>query len=449
MALFNRRLFFWLLRAYIKKWGKIIIFFFILGLIIFFILRSSLPYIISQISGVSKVTIGITGSYTADNLPTIVSTQVARGLTKIDSNGIPKPDLASSWQMKDDGKTYIFHLKQNLFYTDGSPFVSTSIPQQFSDVKTTTPDKYTIIYHLNESYSPFLVSASRPIFKNGYIGVGEYQVKSINLNDSFIVSVALASSIYQPRVKIYNFYPTDEGLKVAFALGQISVAQNLESLSFKNTSISKFANVDILKSIDYTRLVTLFYNTKDSNLSNKSLRDALSYALPNSFKQGQRAYSPIPPTSWAYELSQDRSQDFTHSKLLLSAALGEGKLPTLYIQTLGKYYPVAKIIQGEWKKIGITSKISTVDSVPDNFQIYLGDFTVPTDPDQYTLWHSFEANNITHYNSPRIDKLLEDGRKTVDTSQRLKDYVDFQKYLIDDQPASFLYFPYSYSVTRK
>ncbi|MGH7245477.1 MAG: peptide-binding protein, partial [Candidatus Levyibacteriota bacterium] len=87
--------------------------------------------------------------------------------------------------------------------------------------------------------------------------------------------------------------------------------------------------------------------------------------------------------------------------------------------------------------------------IPPVFQIFVGSFTMPEDPDQYTLWHSNQENNITNFRNQRIDKLLEDGRKTIAEQDRLSIYADFQKYLNDEQPATFLYFPYSYTVTRK
>jgi peptide/nickel transport system substrate-binding protein len=102
-----------------------------------------------------------------------------------------------------------------------------------------------------------------------------------------------------------------------------------------------------------------------------------------------------------------------------------------------------------WKKIGMQVRIEEVDSLPSDFQMYLGDFTLPRDPDQYTVWHSNQVNNITKFKNLRIDKLLEDGRQTTDFQTRQKIYFDFQKYLLDEQPASFLFFPYVYEITRK
>ncbi|MEK7092766.1 MAG: peptide-binding protein, partial [Patescibacteria group bacterium] len=89
------------------------------------------------------------------------------------------------------------------------------------------------------------------------------------------------------------------------------------------------------------------------------------------------------------------------------------------------------------------------DSVPSDFQIFLGDFQLSKDPDQYSLWHSSQPQNISNYQNLRIDKLLEDGRKTTDIEKRRKIYEDFQKYLLADSPASFLFFPYEYDLIRK
>jgi peptide/nickel transport system substrate-binding protein len=123
------------------------------------------------------------------------------------------------------------------------------------------------------------------------------------------------------------------------------------------------------------------------------------------------------------------------------------RLP-LEIKTLPEYKNLANQIQDAWAKIGLKTKIIVVDGFPSDFQVFLGEFNVSKDPDQYTLWHSSQPNNITHYVNLRIDKLLEDGRQTVDTNERQKIYADFQKYLLDDPPATFLYFPYEFDIKR-
>ncbi|MCS7092795.1 MAG: peptide-binding protein, partial [Patescibacteria group bacterium] len=76
-------------------------------------------------------------------------------------------------------------------------------------------------------------------------------------------------------------------------------------------------------------------------------------------------------------------------------------------------------------------------------------YDIPLDPDQYSLWHSMQTeSNISKYANPRIDKLLEDGRVTIDIQERKKIYLDFQRFLLEDAPCVFLYHPEYYSIVR-
>lgn len=448
----KRRLLFWLIKAYIQKWGKAIIAFFLLGLVIFFFLQAFLIAFITKITSENKQIIGTVGTYTVDSLPQSILQLVSQGLTSVGPNGIIHPALATSWKIMDSGKTYEFSLKKGIKFSDGTPFTSKEIPVSFSNVTTSRPNAYTIVFHLKEPYAPFLVTMSHPIFRGEFIGIGEYKVKAVSLNNSFVQSLSLVNLKNSGIIRIYQFYPTEDALKVAFALGEISVAQNLSDIHFQNTSLASFPNAEVKKEPNYETLVTIFYNTTDKNLSDSKLRDGLSYAVPNTFEEGNRAFSPISPMSWAYQNMNPHTQDIAHAKLLVEASVGSDTktYPKLTISTLSKYEGVAKKIQASWKKVGISSTIDVLDIVPSSFQVYIGDFHVPQDPDQYTLWHSHQDNNITNFNTDvRIDKLLEDGRKTVDQGERQKIYADFQKYLNNEQPATFLYFPYSYMIKRK
>ena len=42
------------------------------------------------------------------------------------------------------------------------------------------------------------------------------------------------------------------------------------------------------------------------------------------------------------------------------------------------------------------------------------------------------ATNISNYQNPRIDKLLEDGRAELTLVERSKIYLDFQRFLLED-----------------
>jgi len=446
----NRRLLFWLIKAYVKKWRKTIFFFFAFGLLFFFILQFFLSTIIAKFPLIQKETIGVVGAYPTENIPQFILSDVSRGLTSIDKRGVPHPDLADSWEIKDSGKTYIIHLKQNQFFSDGSQFTSDSLTFQYSDVQVLRPNPSTLVFRLKEPYAPFLIILSRPVFKDGFVGVGQWRIKEIKVNGTFVSSLTLAGAKEPFKIRIYQFYPTQESLRLAFVLGNVSQAVGLTDLTFKDKKLNVFPNAKVTKDTDYRQLVTLFYNTQDKDLSDKRLRDALSFALPPTFIEGERALSPLSPLSWAYQQNTLYLPDRDHAKLLIATIQQDTKasLPSLTISVLPKYKDVAGAIVAAWKQAGIKAKIKIVSNKPDNFQMFLGNFNVPLDPDQYTLWHSNQDNNITKFNNQRIDKLLEDGRKTVDSSARLKMYTDFQKYLMDEAPAAFLYFPYTYTVTR-
>ena len=452
MKVLRKRLLFWLIKAYIKKWGRSILIYFGIGLVIFFFLNMFLSYFITRLPFVQKETVGMLGSYTADALPQEILTKISRGLTKTAADGTVLPDVAEKWKISPNGKSYAFFLRKNVYFSDGTNLTSHDISYNFADVSVLRPDKYTIVFNLKDKYSPFLTTVTRPILKKGYVGLGDYKVKNIILNGNFVETVELYSEKFH-KVFVYQlFYPTYSSLKTAFALGEVSTITDMPDINFEKSTFNSFKNAKVEQKINYKKLVTLFYNTQDKNLSSKTLREGLSYTIPDVLKQGKRNSSPIPFYSYASQGQANEYQmDLEHAKLLIDkseTATGSGKI-SLTIDTLAKYEETAKVIAANWKKLNIETKINTVTQVPSNFEVFLGEFNVSTDPDQYVLWHSEQSSNITHYNNVRIDKLLEDGRNEFDMQKRIAIYLDFQKYLLSDPPASFLFFPYYYEISKK
>ncbi len=452
MIFFKRKRFLvWLVKAYLNRWKKIILFSFIIGLIGFFGLSLALNYIFPSLPFFQREKIGIVGAYTFDNLPNEVLVNVSKGLTVVDDDGTAKPGAATHWEIRDDGKTYIFYLDEKLKFSDGSSFNSESINYNFLDVKSERPNENTIVFRLKEPYSPFIVTVSRPIFKKRLVGLGEYRIKSIDQDQDFIKSLTLTSKTNKTKVMSYEFYPTEEALKMAYILGEITKAEDVEELKTEKVDISTFKNAKIEKSTDYRRLITLFYNFQDPTLSDKRIREALTYSVPDKYSQGEKSYTSISPYSWAYQeglvfYTQDLAR--ARDSISKSQTATKGASLRLVLQTPSEYEGLAKELKEIWKGIGIDVVIKTTEEFPSEYQIYLGEFRLPRDPDQYTLWHSSQPNNITSYKNLRIDKLLEDGRKTADVQSRQKIYADFQKYLFDDYPATFLYFPFEYDISR-
>lgn len=451
MIVLRKRLLIWLVKAYLKRWGRNIIIYFGIGLLIFFVLKVTLSYFITHLPFVEKEVIAMIGPYTVDNLPEEVLSKISRGLTKTLKDGSIKPDIAEKWKIAPNGKAYAFYLRKNVYFSDGTNLTSDNINYGFSDVSVVRPNEYTIVFNLKDNYSPFLTTVTRPIFKKGLVGLGDYGVKKIKLNGNFVESIELYSEKHH-KVFIYElFYPTQSALKTAFSLGEVSKIVNLPDLNFKNTTLNSFKNAKVTKKVNYSKLVTLFFNTKDNVLSSKTLREGLLYTMPDNFLQGERNPSPWPRFSYMNQEGVNTYwQDLEHAKLLIDKSIvtDNGRI-SLTIDTLSKYEETANVIEDIWQKLNIDTKIRITAQVPSKFQIFLGEFSLSSDPDQYTLWHSDQINNITHYDNKRIDKLLEDGRKELAIEKRIAIYSDFQKYIFSDPPASFLFFPYYYEVSKK
>ncbi|PJY96620.1 ABC transporter substrate-binding protein [Pseudomonas donghuensis] len=91
-----------------------------------------------------------------------------------DEQGNISPWLAKSWEISDDGKTYTFHLRDDVTFSDGEKFNARALQvnlEHMRDPATKSPlaaayiapyvdgrivDEYTFEAHLREPYSPFL-----------------------------------------------------------------------------------------------------------------------------------------------------------------------------------------------------------------------------------------------------------------------------------------------------
>ena len=144
----RRRLIFWLLRAYIKRWRRTIAASFILGILGFFILRYGINYFIPLLPFTNEEKIGVEGAFSVDELPTFITSKVSMGLTTLDSNYNVKPGVAKNWEIKDDGKTYIFYLKDNIEFSDKTLLTSKFINYKFIDAATQTPNKNVVVFRL-------------------------------------------------------------------------------------------------------------------------------------------------------------------------------------------------------------------------------------------------------------------------------------------------------------
>lgn len=90
----------------------------------------------------------------------------------------PQPQLATSWEIEDDGLTITFHLRDDVFWHDGVPFTSADVKFTYENVlsklqsrgmvnlstleSVETPDDYTVIFHFNEPKASALWQVNAP-----------------------------------------------------------------------------------------------------------------------------------------------------------------------------------------------------------------------------------------------------------------------------------------------
>lgn len=436
------RFFFHLIIAVVKKQYRIIFLGLILGISAFFIL----PKIYSRLPKPNKtVKIGFVGQYLINNIPLSILQEISYGLTTVSEKGEAVPALAEQWSVLDDGKTYVFKLNnKKIFWHDGKEFSSSDINYNFNDIEFSANDG-TLTFKLKESFSPLPIVLSKPLFKKGLIGLGKYKVKKIKSSGKFIESISLVPNKEKGlSEKLYRFYNNENDLKTAFNLGEVDTLNNIFSLDGLSLGSSAKSTQTIIKDA----YIGLFFNTTNPPFSNKSFRQALAYTIPKD-SSPKRVLTPLNPVSWVYNPDvKPYNQDLQHSLKLLENEMVDKNLK-INIHSFPQFESIANQVRDSWKQIGINSEVKIISVVPEDFEVLIIAREIPKDPDQYYFWHSTQAGNISNFKNPRIDKLLEDGRRTVNTEERKDIYFDFQRFLVEESPVVFLSHPVVYNISRR
>lgn len=440
-----------MLAGFIKRHNKLLLLGIVLGVLgtIFFQKYSILipfPNPTRKIAIVDKPTLS--------DIPQVIQEDLSFGLTSILPSGLATPAAISSYEISDSGDKYTINLKQDLFWHDGKPFTSEDINYNFADVEIKPISDYQVEFKLTEPYAPFATTLSQPLFrqkKSGLflgrttlIGLGEAKMTKMRRNGHLITEIHLKK---ETENLIYKFYTTQGAAITAFKLGEVDEILELSSPGI----LSSWPNTIIEKKVHKNRYVALFFNTQDPYLSSKTLRQTLTYAISKKQKNSIRALGPVSPDSFSYN---PQVKPYEHNLETARKLLEEDKQdrqnykPKLELTTTLPHLGTAEQIKSQWIELGIDTDVKVVSFIPDEFQILLIAQESPPDPDQYSLWHSTQATNLTRYDDPKVDKLLEEGRQTLDIKERTKIYQDFQRFLLEDIPAAFLYHHTTYNIKR-
>ncbi len=268
---------------------------------------------------------------------------------------------------------------------------------------------------------------------------------SIQLSGGSVKSVSLHPTTDKAlKSKHFSLYQTEAQAQLAFQLGEVDTLIEMSTVS----ALAEWGNVTVTDQTKYDRIVTLFFNMRNQELADKNVRQGLAYGIPD--LPYERAGSPISKTSWANAKNvKNYTYNITEAKRLLKDTHLATESAQLTLSTFPAYLDIAQKIAASWTALGIKTNVRVQSNVPQDYQVLLSAQDVPPDPDQYPFWHSTQtATNVTGYANVKIDKLLEDGRQELDQDKRKLIYTDFQRRLVEDAPAVFLYYPKLYSVAR-
>ncbi|QHO63589.1 ABC transporter substrate-binding protein [Candidatus Chazhemtobacterium aquaticus] len=388
--------------------------------------------------------VGIIGRYELSQIPERIEQELGMGLTSLGDDYLPEPGLARKWEVTEDGKTYRFYLRDDMYWSDGKKVVVEDFNFSIPDVAFNKLDNGVLEFVLPEPFSPFPVVLSTPVLREGRYTTGKYMVGDIQADGPFLRLLQLEN---EEEILVFKFYDTSSTALTAFKLGEIDELVGL----FDAGEISEWSNATIERVTKYDYYTAVFYDNKDPLLGDKRVRQALSYAIEDKDYGYQRATGPISPKSWAYNsVVKEYEYDVNRARELLEEAVPAESEQELRIElsSTADLLQVAEVIKEDWEELGIKVDIKVVASIPSSFQALVATQEIPADPDQYYNWHSTQASNFTKFLSPKVDKLLEDGRQTLDQIERRQMYFDFQRFVAEDAPATFLYHPEAVVIKR-
>lgn len=329
------------------------------------------------------------------------------------------------------------------------------------------------------------------------IGSGPYQFKKFSktAKNGRIESIELVrneryyltaddepSGPFLEKIILY-FYNSEDKLIEACRKRQID---GLAFISRNNLPLLKDSFV--LHQIKLPLYYAVFFNqTKSKALADKTVRLALAYATDKKTllekvldNKGIVVDSPLLPDCLGYS-KEIKIYEFAleHANNILDEAgwidrdkdgIREkeinGELTKLEINLLASDWPeikqTAELIKEQWEKIGAQVNLEIVDSItlqkeylkPRQYEALLFGQALAGDPDPFAFWHSSQSKdpglNLALYQNKDVDKLLEEARQNLDKEKRAEQYSEFQKLLVDDLPAIFLFSPdYLYPTNKK
>ncbi|HXK35984.1 MAG TPA: ABC transporter substrate-binding protein [Candidatus Paceibacterota bacterium] len=308
------------------------------------------------------------------------------------------------------------------------------------------------------------------------IGSGPYRFKSLTKNDLGRIHAYRLEAFDQfyggrPRIDEFEFrfFGTEDELIDAFNKNEID---NVSFISGSNAARLKFRGRIDLEQLKMPRYFALFFNQNQSRaLADKNVRLALNQAtdrigIINSVLDGNGFLINSPLMGGILDINANvKSYDYNPDQAASVLDAGgwkeaedgirqksaENRLQLrITTSTWSELIDVAQKVKEQWEELGaeVTVEALPVSQLQEvirqrSYQILLFGQILTPDPDPFSAWHSSQREglgiNLALYNNKTADKLLEEARQTLNPLERAQKYDEFQKILIEDIPAVFLY----------
>jgi peptide/nickel transport system substrate-binding protein len=227
----------------------------------------------------------------------------------------------------------------------------------------------------------------------------------------------------------------------------------------------------------------LGFNLQDPRLADVRVRQAIAYALDKEeiiegvvLGLGQPANGPFKPGTWAHNPNiKPYPFDPKKAQALLAEAGWVDTDRDGYVDKNGQRFVLTiltnqgnvtrertgLVIQTRLKDVGIEVKLRVIEWAAflkeyidkKAFEAIIMGWTIPLDPDLFDVWNSTKTKpgelNFISYKNEEVDRLIDEGRFTLDQAKRKLAYDRIQEIFYQDVPYVFLYVPDSLVALNK
>ena len=398
----------------------------------------------------------------------------------------PIPSLAESWEVSEDGLTYVFQLRQEAKFHSGREVTADDVLFTFNRGREIGPKGRFAGYMLAadtfeaSGSHEFVIRLAQPdvtFFPNlAVMSASIVDQETIDQIDTmpigsgpyeFVEWVPGEHVLYRKFQDYWNPdqlsewpdeiqtipIPETQTRVANLQSGQVDIATNIPPEFHQQ--IEDDPNLQLLgQELSASYLCVIFSNERPPFQDNKLLRQAVARAIDKEailnnvfFGSGELGCSLIPSTHWAYTDIDCPARDLDEARRLLEES-GFDTTTTITFRTFtdrGFGVPVAEIIQGNLAEIGLNVEIEPLEWafyvedgwVGRNFEMTLAWYTREIDPDGLfsSVLRKEQGNNPMRYFNQEVEDLFDQGKATADVEERKKIYEEIMKIaILDDTP---------------